>query len=115
MEITIKIDATPSLLTAIDSLVAVFTGATKPHKETVKKTEKVETVSPKDQVNAASSNSTGAEVKAVSLEEVRAAVQAKSDSHRDEIKALLAEFNAKNVTTLSKSDYEAFLQKINQL
>ena len=44
----------------------------------------------------------------ITIEEIRAELQAKITDHRDEIKAMLTNFGVKNVTTLAQDDYEEF-------
>ena len=50
----------------------------------------------------------------VTIEQVRAAVQEKSQAgKRDAVKALLTKFGAANVTTLKKDQYADFLTQLN--
>jgi len=52
----------------------------------------------------------------VTLEQVRVAVQAKAQAgKRTELKSLLTEFEAENVTALPKEKYAGFLTKVNAL
>jgi hypothetical protein len=51
----------------------------------------------------------------VTIEQVRAAVAAKRDTHREKIRTLLTEYGAESVTKLDKTKYAEFLQKVNAL
>lgn len=51
----------------------------------------------------------------LSMEDVRKAVLAKKEGHKDQIKSFLGEFGAANVASLDKQYYGAFLQKVKAL
>lgn len=65
---------------------------------------------PAEPIAPASSNG------AVTIEQVRAAVQAKAqEGKREQVKALLAEFEVENVTKMHVAKYAHFLERVNAL
>lgn len=106
MDITLTISATPEVLQAINALAQSLSGSKiptpkKPSANGVVKSEL-----------AAENNS------AVTIEQVRAAVQKKAQTgndNKEKLKAILEEFEVKNVTSLSKDQYAAFLTKVEAL
>jgi len=51
----------------------------------------------------------------ITAEQIRAVAAAKKDTHREQIKELLAEFNTKSITALSTDVYADFFAKLNDL
>lgn len=74
-----------------------------------------EAMAPAASQPTASTQAKPAPSKTVTIEMIRAAVSAKSGTHRDELRAKLTEFGAKNVTGLVPEHYEEFLDYINSL
>jgi len=115
--LNIKLCASEELLEAI----RLLTGGTKQitPEATTKKSRKEQAV----QTDQATTDTAKAESRAaetstaettITREDIRAAVQEKSGK-KHEIKALLKEFGAENVTTLTEENFSAFLEKLNLL
>ena len=49
------------------------------------------------------------------IEEIRALVTAKAKTKKEQIKVLLAEYGAKNVTVLAKGHYDEFYKKLGEI
>jgi hypothetical protein len=121
MEIKVTLTADPSLTKLIESLVSVLSPAAHANgKEKVSKMavtnngELKETATPVVETKAETVPVPSA--KPITIEQVRAAVQAKSaGGKKDQVKSLLAEFGADKVTNLIKENYPSFLQKVEAL
>lgn len=53
--------------------------------------------------------------KALTVEQVRAAAQVKSKTHKDAVKGLLTKYGAANLTALDAKHYDEFLNEVNAL
>ncbi len=130
MNFTIELTASPTLLEAINVLVAALTGqsASKPIpvKEATKKTKAIAPVAtPVEETTSATEETTSAteetetateEAPMFTLEQVRAAAQAKSQSgKREEVRALVTEFGAANLPSLDPSNFNEFMSKLEAL
>ena len=118
MEIKIIIDATPELKELLRALVGGGSAKAAPVEPTTTKkpkTTKVADAAPVEEPEAAD-DFTAEEQAAISIEEIRELVTAKSQSgKRQEIKKLLKEFGAENVSTLEKQHYVAFNARVAEL
>lgn len=122
MNITLTIDVKPEVLSLLKEFLQLLSAnapATAQKKAEPKASGKAMEVVKDEKEPAATetpalaSKSEGA---VITLEQVRAAAQAKQqEGKREGIKALLVEFDAKNVSTLSKEHYPTFLKKVQAL
>lgn len=108
MEFTLNIKADQNLLSALIALSAAFTGNT----QQVPASKATALAQPDKKIATAVAET----VDGITTEQVRLAVQAKSTAgKKDDVKALLSEFGASNVTTLAKEHYAAFKEKVDAL
>lgn len=137
IKITIPNEQTPQILAVLQEMLSgnapakptVHLSATAGQKpqpestkvETTKKTEAVKVEPTKTAAPQKTEPVKAEEVKKVepateiTVEQIRAVAAAKKDTHREQIKELLAEFNTKSITTLSTDDYADFFAKLNAL
>jgi hypothetical protein len=107
MNITVTHVIHPDSLSVLQSLVNAMTGQNivKPGVNGKAKEQK-----------PADSGSETAEAIKITIEQVRASVQKKSQAgKRDQIKSLLADFGADKVTSLQPDQYSSFYEKIEAL
>lgn len=130
MEFTVKVEinAAPELLNAITGIADALTGQTgapkqqasakvKSKEAKIVKQEPVQEQKTEQQetVQAPSTESTTDEP-TITIEQVRAAVKGKATAgKRDEVKKLLGEFGVPNVTSLEKSQFGEFFEKVEAL
>ena len=134
MNFTIELTASAPLLEAIKNLTAAFTGqnlapsfeATEKPVKTIKATKAIEPlkvvvselptvietgVPPVEKVEVIVVKDAVARV--ITVEELRTVVREKAQAgKREELKALLTEFSATNVTTLKEEQYADFMAKL---
>lgn len=120
MNITLTIDVAPEVLTVLRAFTHLGSGAPAPEKKSDKKQPEKRMEVVKDEQTASentqSDSSSDNTSTTVTLEQVRAAAQIKQQAgKRDGIKALLVEYDAKNVSTLAKEHYPEFLKKVQAL
>ena len=113
MNITITIAATPELTEALQAIATALGGTIKKAAPTkVVKDELKDAATP---VLAAISSPAAKEEK-ITVEALRELVTSKvAANKRDQVKSLLQEFGAKNVSVLDASKYNDFHQKLNAL
>ncbi len=110
MTITLNLTASPELLAAFQAIAAALTG--KPAPTAVSSNGKVKKETPAP-VAAAAPAATKTEE--ITIEQVRAAVTAKTaagEDAKEKVKALLAEFGAAKVPALKPEHYADFLTKL---
>jgi hypothetical protein len=123
MNITVTIGASPELLNAIQDLVKAFSGAKVATSPATKKQDKaVKTEEPVKSDETASAPTAelnpaipGPSDTAVTIEQLRALVQKKAGTKKNEIKKLLSEYKTDSVTNLAKDHYFEFKEKIEAL
>lgn len=125
MNFTIELTASPTLLEAIKVLAAALTGQPAnnaiPVKESTKKAKAIAatptaTVVEETSAETASEEATTEEAPKFTLEQVRAAAQAKSQSgKREEVRALVTEFGAANLPSLDPTKFNDFMSKLEAL
>ena len=120
MNITVTLTANPDFLDVLKSFTKAFTPQlhTPEQKAFENNTSKAEPAPPTQPASAAPVEIVAepSSAVAVSIEQIRTAVQAKSQAgKREEIKQLLSHFGADKVTNLSKDQYTAFLQEVTAL
>lgn len=124
MNFTIELTAAPSLLEAVKILATALTGQQQPVnaisvKETSTKKTKALTT-PATQVEevaeTAIEETAAEEAPMFTLEQVRAAAQAKSQSgKREEVRALVTELGAASLPNLAPSKFNDFMSKLEAL
>ena len=127
MNITVTIAPSPELLQSMQTLVNALKGISQPNfpieippasaviSASEEPTKAVDTPTAKKSKTAAVESKPQEETK-VSVEAIREMVSAKvSAGKKSEVKSLLAEFEAANVSLLSPTDYTAFYQKLIEL
>ena len=137
MTVSVLLSATPELLSRVDSLIEVLAslnGVEKvrsvkvrpedgQHNERVSTSKKQKTttatapVAPVEEaVETATQETTTEEAPKFTLEQVRAAAQAKAQSgKREEVRALVTEFGAANLPSLDPSKFNDFMSKLEAL
>lgn len=132
MTIKIKISSkqAPQVLALLQQLLAVPENETttavkaQPESTKVETTKKTEAVKAEPIKTAAPQKTEPVKVEEVkkvepateiTVEQIRAVAAAKKDTHREQIKELLAEFNTKSITALSTDVYADFFLKLNAL
>lgn len=111
MNITLTITLSPEVLSILQAFISNFNGKPVKNAPVAKKT--TETAEPISQPVQSASTETATEI---TIEQVRAAVQEKSQAgKREQIKKILGEFNVAKVTDLVKENYTEFLEKIKTL
>jgi hypothetical protein len=117
MNITLTLTATPELLNVLQNLTGFFSGSTAPVKEIkpAKKTAEAPKAEPSETpASTTATVATGNE--SISIEQVRKAVQAKSqDGKKDACKRLLSKYGVDKVTELPAEKYSDFLTEVNAL
>jgi hypothetical protein len=111
MNATLTIDLSSTSPDVIADVLKMLNGSSASVTEPVQAPSKGKKITPPPATNKTETEAQ----KDVTVEQVRAAVAAKRDTHREQIKSLLTEFGAESVTKLDKANYNSFLQKVNAL
>lgn len=113
MNITLTITLSPEVLSILQAFTSNFNS--KPVKNAPVSKKQTDTTEPGTIGTPAQSTSTETTTE-ITIEQVRAAVQEKSQAgKREQIKKILGEFNVAKVTDLVKENYTEFLEKIKAL
>lgn len=111
-----EIDTLTTPMDAVAEVLRILSGGSVAahKKESKKAAEPVNMAKTADVIEAKDAESDKTE-KAVTIEDVRAAVAAKRTTHRQEIKDILTKHGAESVTALDPANYAAVRNEINAL